>query len=52
MNDQQPAAAKPRSRTRLIVQAAVSLVLVVAVFFYVLRGIDLARVWAERGLSR
>ena len=47
MNDQQPAAAKPRSRTRLIVQAAVSLVLVVAIFYYLLRGIDLAQVWAE-----
>jgi putative heme transporter len=47
MNDQQPAAAKPRSRTRLIVQAAVSLVLVVAIFYFLLRGIDLAQVWAE-----
>jgi len=47
MNDQQPAAAKLRSRTRLIVQAAVSLVLVVAIFYFLLRGIDLAQVWAE-----
>jgi putative heme transporter len=47
MNDQPPAAAKPRSRTRLIVQAVVSLVLVVAIFYFLLRGIDLAQVWAE-----
>jgi uncharacterized membrane protein YbhN (UPF0104 family)/membrane-associated phospholipid phosphatase len=47
MNDQQPPAAKPRSRTRLMVQTAVSLVLVVAIFYYLLRGIDLALVWAE-----
>jgi uncharacterized membrane protein YbhN (UPF0104 family)/membrane-associated phospholipid phosphatase len=47
MDDQQPPAAKPRSRTRLIVQTAVSLVLVVAIFYYLLRGIDLALVWAE-----
>jgi uncharacterized membrane protein YbhN (UPF0104 family)/membrane-associated phospholipid phosphatase len=43
----QPPAAKPRSRTRVIVQTAVSLVLVVAIFYYLLRGIDLALVWAE-----
>src|SRR5215216_413094 len=42
----QPPAAKPRSRTRLIVQTSVSLVLVVAIFYYLLRGIDLALVWA------
>jgi hypothetical protein len=45
--DQQSPAAKPRSRTRLIVQTAVSLVLVVAIFYYLLRGIDLRLVWAE-----
>jgi uncharacterized membrane protein YbhN (UPF0104 family)/membrane-associated phospholipid phosphatase len=43
----QPPAAKPRSRTRLIVQTSVSLVLVVAIFYYLLRGIDLRLVWAE-----
>ena len=43
----QPPAAKPRSRTRLIVQTSVSLILVVAIFYYLLRGIDLALVWAE-----
>jgi uncharacterized membrane protein YbhN (UPF0104 family) len=47
MADKEPPAAKPRSRTRLIVQAVVSLVLVVAIFYYLLRGIDLAQVWAE-----
>jgi uncharacterized membrane protein YbhN (UPF0104 family) len=47
MADKEPPGAKPRSRTRLIVQAVVSLVLVVAIFYYLLRGIDLAQVWAE-----
>jgi uncharacterized membrane protein YbhN (UPF0104 family)/membrane-associated phospholipid phosphatase/predicted Ser/Thr protein kinase len=47
MVDQPPAAAKPRSRTRLVVQAAVSLVLVVAIFYYLVQGIDLGQVWAE-----
>jgi uncharacterized membrane protein YbhN (UPF0104 family)/membrane-associated phospholipid phosphatase len=47
MVDQPPPAAKPRSRTRLIVQTSVSLVLVVAIFYYLLRGIDLRLVWAE-----
>jgi uncharacterized protein (TIRG00374 family) len=46
-DDQEPAAAKPRSRTRLVIQAVVSLVLVVAIFYFLLRGIDLAQVWAE-----
>jgi uncharacterized membrane protein YbhN (UPF0104 family)/membrane-associated phospholipid phosphatase len=47
MDDQQAPVAKPRSRTRLIVQTVLSLVLVVALFYYLLRGIDLAQVWAE-----
>src|SRR6266567_2022218 len=47
MVDQEPAAAKPRSRTRLAVQVGVSLVLVVALFYYLLKGIDLRQVWAE-----
>jgi hypothetical protein len=34
MADQQPPVAKPRSRARLAVQVAVSLVLVVAIFYY------------------
>jgi hypothetical protein len=42
----QPAAAKPRSRTRQVVQV-VSIVLVVAIFWLMLRGIDLGQVWAE-----
>jgi uncharacterized membrane protein YbhN (UPF0104 family)/membrane-associated phospholipid phosphatase len=45
--NQEPAAARPRSRTRLIVQGVVSLVLVVAIFYYLVQGIDLAQVWAE-----
>src|SRR5215207_11711720 len=47
MADQPPPAAKPRSRTRLIIQTTVSLVLVVAIFYYLLKGIDLRLVWAE-----
>jgi uncharacterized membrane protein YbhN (UPF0104 family)/membrane-associated phospholipid phosphatase len=47
MDDQEPSAAKPRSRTRLVIQAVVSLVLVVGIFYFLLRGIDLAQVWAE-----
>jgi uncharacterized membrane protein YbhN (UPF0104 family)/membrane-associated phospholipid phosphatase len=47
MDNQQPAAAKPRSRTRLVVQVVVSLVLVLGIFYFLLRGIDLAQVWAE-----
>jgi uncharacterized membrane protein YbhN (UPF0104 family)/membrane-associated phospholipid phosphatase len=47
MVDPQPPPAKRRSRTRLIVQTVLSLVLVVAIFYYLLRGIDLRLVWAE-----
>jgi uncharacterized membrane protein YbhN (UPF0104 family)/membrane-associated phospholipid phosphatase len=47
MDDQQPPAAKPRSRTRLIVQAVFSLALVVVLFYYLLKDVDLALVWAE-----
>jgi len=47
MDDHESAAAKPRSRTRLAVQAVLSLVLVVAIFWYLLKGIDLGQVWAE-----
>jgi hypothetical protein len=36
MADQQPPAAKPPSRARLVVQVAMSLVLVVAIFYYLL----------------
>jgi hypothetical protein len=44
---QPPAASRSRSRTRLIVQMVVSLVLVVAIFYYLFKGIDLAQVWAD-----
>jgi uncharacterized protein (TIRG00374 family) len=39
--------AKLRRRTRLVVQGVLSLALVVAIFRYLLGGIDLAEVWAE-----
>ncbi len=41
MVDQEPAAARPRSRTRLVVQVVLSVVLVVAIFYFVLKKIDL-----------
>jgi putative heme transporter len=41
------AAARNRSRARLVVQGVLSLVLVAAIFAYLLRGIDLTEVWAE-----
>src|SRR5215211_3277989 len=47
MTEQLATARRPPSRTRRIVQVALSLVLVVAIFYYLLRGIDLATVWAE-----
>jgi uncharacterized protein (TIRG00374 family) len=38
--------AQPRkSRTRMLVQAAISLVLIVVIFYFLLRKIDLAEVW-------
>jgi uncharacterized membrane protein YbhN (UPF0104 family)/membrane-associated phospholipid phosphatase len=45
--DQEPAAAKRRSPTRTAIGVLVSLVLVVAIFYFLLRDIDLAQVWAE-----
>ncbi len=45
MVDQEPAAARPRSRTRVLIQVVVSLVLVAAIFYFLLKGIDLAQVW-------
>ena len=39
MTDQEPSAAKPRSRFRLIIQTTV--LLVVGIFYYLLKGIDL-----------
>ena len=40
-------AAKARSPVRRIVQGVLSALLVVAIFWFVFKGIDLARVWAE-----
>jgi putative heme transporter len=45
--DQQPPAASRRSRTRLIVQGVLSLVLVVGIFYYLFTKIDLGQVWTE-----
>ena len=45
--DQRSAAARLRSRARLVVQGVLSLVLVAVIFRYLLGGIDLAEVWAE-----
>jgi putative heme transporter len=47
MTEQLATGRRPPSRTCRIVQVALSLVLVVAIFYYPLRGIDLATVWAE-----
>jgi putative heme transporter len=47
MDDQPPPAPRPRSRTRLVVQAVFSLALVVVLFYYLLKDVDLAQVWAN-----
>jgi putative heme transporter len=47
MVDQEPTAAKRRSPTRTVIGVLVSLVLVVAIFYFLLRDIDLRLVWAE-----
>jgi uncharacterized membrane protein YbhN (UPF0104 family)/membrane-associated phospholipid phosphatase len=47
MTDQQPAATKRRSPTRTAIGAVFSVVLVVAIFYFLLRDIDLRLVWAE-----
>jgi putative heme transporter len=47
MADQEPASAKRRSPTRMAIGVLVSLVLVVAIFYFLLRDIDLRLVWAE-----
>jgi hypothetical protein len=46
MVDQQPPAARRRSRTRLVVQVVLSLVLMVAIFYFMVKKIDPAQVWA------
>src|SRR5512132_3496415 len=46
MVDQQAPTAGRRSRTRLVVQGVLSLVLVVAIFYYLFTKIDLAQTWA------
>ena len=47
VDQKRSAAARLRSRARLVVQGVLSLVLVVVIFRYLLDGIDLAEVWAE-----
>jgi putative heme transporter len=44
--DQEEPAGGRRSRTRLVVQGVLSLVLVVAIFYYLFQKIDPAQVWA------
>ena len=44
--DQQPPVAGRRSRTRMVVQVVLSLVLVVAIFYFLRTKIDPAQVWA------
>src|SRR5829696_1185132 len=46
MVNQAPLATTRRSRTRLVVQAVVSLVLVVAIFYYLRQKFDPAQAWA------
>jgi putative heme transporter len=46
MVEQAPVAVSHRSRTRLVVQGVLSLVLVVAIFYFLRRKIDPAQTWA------
>jgi putative heme transporter len=46
MTEQVATGRKPPPRTRRIVQVALSLVLIVAIFYFVLAGIDFGQVWA------
>jgi len=46
MVEQAPPAASRRSRTRPVVQGVLSLVLVVVIFYFLLKQIDLAQAWA------
>jgi len=45
MVNQAPVATTRRSRTRLLVQGALSLVLVVAIFYFLRRKIDPTQTW-------
>src|SRR5829696_1153790 len=47
VDQKQSAAARIRSRARLVAQGVLSLMLVAAIFAYLFRGIDLTQVWAE-----
>jgi uncharacterized protein (TIRG00374 family) len=47
MSEHAATVSRPPPRTRRIVQVTLSLLLVVGIFYYLLRGIDLATVWAE-----
>jgi putative heme transporter len=47
MVEQAPTAAKRGSRVRLAVQVVVSLVLVVVIFYFLLKKIDLSQVWTS-----
>jgi uncharacterized protein (TIRG00374 family) len=46
MADQEAPVSHQRSRTRLVVQGVLSLVLVVAIFYYLVTKIDLVQAWA------
>jgi len=47
MVDQKPVPATPRPRIRMVAQAVLSLLLVVAIFWYLFQGIDRGQVWVE-----
>jgi len=47
VDQRKPTSATPRSRLRLVIQAVLSLLLVVAIFWYLLHGIDRGQVWVE-----
>jgi hypothetical protein len=47
VDQNKPAPATPRSRLRLVIQAVLSLLLVVTIFWYLLHGIDRGQVWVE-----
>ena len=46
MVEQAPSTAKRRSRARTVIQGVVSLVLVVVIFYFLLKKIDLGQVWS------